>query len=104
MKVKKGDKVKVIAGKFKGTIGEVLAVFPKRERVTVDSVNVKKRTLKKTDSSNSENFIYIQHPIHLSNVVKFEGEVEIKSEKKEKVAKKSATKKTTKIKSVSSSK
>ena len=30
MKIKKGDKVKVITGHYKGTIGEVLAVMPKQ--------------------------------------------------------------------------
>ena len=33
MRIKKGDKVKVITGAYKGTIGEVKAVFPKEDRV-----------------------------------------------------------------------
>ena len=35
MKIKKGDKVKVITGHYKGTIGEVLAVIPKENKVIV---------------------------------------------------------------------
>ena len=111
MKLRKGDKVKVIAGKHKGTVGEILTVFPKRERVTIDSVNVKKRTIKKSDSSTTENFIYIQHPIHVSNVRLVDDagnfvkdrtlaatpKKAAKSTKKE--APKSAKKKTTKTKS-----
>ena len=45
MRIKKGDKVKVITGAYKGTIGEVKAVFPKEDRVIVEGVNmVKKHT------------------------------------------------------------
>lgn len=71
MKVKKGDKVKVTTGKHKGTIGEVLSVNNKRNAVVIEGVNVKKRALDKraqSDSAQSENFVYIQHPIHASNV------------------------------------
>lgn len=39
MHVKKGDKVVVITGKDKGTIGEVLEVLPKKNRVVVKGVN-----------------------------------------------------------------
>jgi large subunit ribosomal protein L24 len=105
MKVKKGNKVKVIAGKFKGIEGEVLSVFPRKQRVTVDSVNVKKRSLKKQDSSNSENFIYVQHPIHISNVKLIETteKPKLKSAKKEKIEK-SAKKNTTKTRQASPAK
>ena len=40
MRIKKGDKVKVITGAYKGTIGEVKAVFPKEDRVVVEGVNL----------------------------------------------------------------
>ena len=33
--VKKGDRVKVIAGKDKGLVGEIIAVYPERQKVTV---------------------------------------------------------------------
>ena len=49
MRIKKGDKVKVITGAYKGTIGEVKAVFPKEDRVIVEGV---KKTLE-TNSSKS---------------------------------------------------
>lgn len=68
MKVRKGDIVRVIAGKFKGVEGEVLQAFPKKSAVIVEGVNVKKKAVKRGESSSNENFIYIQHPIHVSNV------------------------------------
>ena len=40
MKIKKGDQVKVITGKCKGTIGEVLQVFPKEDKVIVEGVSM----------------------------------------------------------------
>lgn len=43
MKVKKGDKVQVLAGRDKGRTGEVLKVLPKENRVIVQGVNVVKR-------------------------------------------------------------
>ncbi len=71
MKIRKGDKVKVTTGKHKGTVGEVLSVNVKRNAVVIEGVNVKKKALDKksqTDSAQTENFVYIQHPINASNV------------------------------------
>jgi large subunit ribosomal protein L24 len=46
LKIKKGDKVVVIAGKDKGRSGEVLRVLPKENRVLVQGVNMIKRHTK----------------------------------------------------------
>ena len=43
MKLKKGDRVKVIAGKDRGAVGEIMAVFPEQNRVLVQGVNIVKR-------------------------------------------------------------
>ncbi len=72
--VKKGDRVKVIAGNDKGTIGEVIAVYPALNRVTVEGVNIVKRHLR--DSANQPQstqvtkggIIASEAPIHVSNV------------------------------------
>lgn len=89
MKIKKGDKVKVISGKYRGSEGLVTGVLTKKDRVLVEGVNVKKRTLKKKEETGNENFIFIQHSIHSSNVVK----VEVASESKEVKKVKKTTKK-----------
>ena len=39
MHIKKGDNVKVIAGKDKGKEGKVIATEPKKDRVVVEGVN-----------------------------------------------------------------
>ena len=69
MKVRKGQKVKVVAGKYKGSEGFVTKVLPKKNLVFVEGVNVKKKAVKKENADSSDvGFIYIQHPIHVSNV------------------------------------
>ena len=72
--VRKGDRVKVIAGKDKGLLGEVIAVYPERNRVTVAGVNIVKRHLKDTASQpqsrqiNKGGIVSSEAPIHASNV------------------------------------
>ena len=48
MHIKKGDKVVVLAGKDKGATGEILAAFPKENRVLVSGVNKVKRHMRPT--------------------------------------------------------
>ena len=48
MKIKKDDKVKIIAGKDKGKTGKVLRAIPKRDQLIVEGINIKKRHQKPT--------------------------------------------------------
>jgi large subunit ribosomal protein L24 len=72
--VRKGDRVKVIAGKDKGLVGEVIAVFPERNKVTVAGVNIVKRHLKDTSAqpqarqTTKGGIVSSEAPIHASNV------------------------------------
>ncbi|HMR50422.1 MAG TPA: 50S ribosomal protein L24, partial [Arachnia sp.] len=50
--VKKGDRVKVISGKDKGAIGEIIAVYPAEQRVTVQGVNLVKRHRRESQGAN----------------------------------------------------
>lgn len=73
MKLKKGDRVKVIAGKDKGAVGEILSVNPHENRVTVQGVNIMKRHIKDTADPNTGRttkggVISSEAPIHASNV------------------------------------
>lgn len=66
--IKKGDKVTVVAGKDKGATGEVLQVFPKKNRAIVEDVNiVKKHT--KSDGTNPGGINEVPASIHLSNLM-----------------------------------
>ena len=66
-KIKKGDKVVVLAGRDKGKTGEVLQVMPKEERALVRGVNVVQRHTK-PQGVNEGGIISTEAPIHLSNL------------------------------------
>ena len=88
MKIKKGDKVQVIAGDDKGVVAEVVAALPRSNRVIVEGVNVVKRHTKPNNANPDGGIINKELPISVSNV-------ELVDDKKKKTAKKS-TKKTAK--------
>lgn len=72
-KIKKGDKVLVIAGRDKGKTGEVVQMFPVEERALVRGVNMVKRHQKQ--SANQEGGIISKEmPIHLSNISHYASE------------------------------
>jgi len=75
-KVRKGDRVVVIAGKDKGARGEVLRVLPKDERVVVTGVNVIKRHQRQTPRDQG-GIIEREAPIHLSNVALIDPESDL---------------------------
>ena len=77
MKIKKGDKVKVITGASKGAEGEVLKALPKTNQVIVEGVNLVKKNLKPTQANPDGGAIEKEVPIHVSNVVF----VEVKAKK-----------------------
>lgn len=68
MKIKKGDKIIVIAGKSKGATGTVVRVLPKKEQVVIDGVNMVKKHRKATRQSGKGQIIDKVMPIHISNV------------------------------------
>ena len=69
MKLKKGDKVEVIAGKSKGLQGEILVVFPKDDKVIVKGVAMMKRHTKATRDGKKGERVEKEAPIHVSNVM-----------------------------------
>ena len=68
MKIKKGDKVIVIAGAYKGTVGTVQKAFPKLNKVVVEGVNVRKKHQKPRQNNPEGSIVEIYAPIHVSNV------------------------------------
>jgi large subunit ribosomal protein L24 len=66
-KIKKGDKVVVLAGKDKGRTGEVVSVAPKESRAIVRGVNMIRRHQRQTQSQEG-GIITKEAPIHLSNI------------------------------------
>lgn len=68
MNIKKGDIIKVIAGKDKDKIGKVVRALPKRDAVIVEGVNIKKRHQRPTQSNQKGQIIDKTMPVHVSNV------------------------------------
>ena len=66
-KIKKGDKVVVLAGKDKGRAGEVLKVMPKDDRAVVRGINMVKRHTRQS-ASQEAGIISKEASIHLSNL------------------------------------
>lgn len=72
MKIRKGDRVVVLAGKDKGKEGIVLQALPKENKVVVEGVNVVKRHRKPTQAMQQGGIIEFEKPIHVSNVAYLE--------------------------------
>lgn len=66
-KIKKGDKVVVLAGKDKGKTGQVLQVIPSETRAVVQGINLVRRHTKQT-ASNDAGIFTREASIHLSNL------------------------------------
>jgi large subunit ribosomal protein L24 len=68
-RLKKGDEVKVIAGKDKGKTGKILTVVRKYDRVVVDGVNIAKRHTKPSPQNQDGGIVEKTVGIHISNVM-----------------------------------
>ena|SRR5690606_24442264 len=66
-KIRKGDKVVVLAGKDKGRSGEVLSVQPKEDTAVVRGINVVVKHQRQTQAQQG-GLIRKEAPIHLSNI------------------------------------
>lgn len=64
--IKKGDKVLVISGNDKGSVGEVIA--KKESQILVQGVNVRKRHMKARQQGQKSEIVKMERPIHISNV------------------------------------
>ncbi|EJF06384.1 ribosomal protein L24, bacterial/organelle [Thiovulum sp. ES] len=72
LKIKKGDKVLVIAGDDKGKTGTVLRAIPRTRQLIVEGVKVVKKAVKPTEQNKEGGFDHKEMPIDISNVKKVE--------------------------------
>ena len=91
MKVRVGDKVKILAGKDRGKEGKVLVTLKKKDKVVVEGINIVKKHMKPNQSNETGGILSVEAPIHVSNVKVIEGK-----ETKKTTEKKTTTKKSTK--------
>ncbi len=68
-RVRKGDTVMVVAGKERGKRGKVLRVFPDKNRVVIERVNMIKKHQRPTQKVRQGGIIEREGGIHLSNVM-----------------------------------
>ena len=69
VKLKKGDKVIVIAGKDKGTQGEITKVFPREDKVVVSGINIVVKHVRPNPQLGIDGGrVKKESPIHISNV------------------------------------
>jgi len=68
MKIKKGDKVEIIAGKDKGERGTVLRVFAATHKVVVEELNMVKKH-QKASQNREAGIVDKEAPLNISNVM-----------------------------------
>jgi large subunit ribosomal protein L24 len=68
-RIRKDDKVKVIAGKDRGKIGKVLQVVHKKNRVLVENINMVKRHVRPSAKNRQGGIVEGESPIHWSNLM-----------------------------------
>lgn len=67
--VKQGDEVLVLAGNDKGTRGRVMLVYPERDRVLVEGVNMRTHHDKPTQDNPQGGRLKREAPVHISNLM-----------------------------------
>ena len=68
-KIKKGDRVQVLAGNDRGKIGRVLAVLPERDRAIVENVHMITKHQRATQTLRQPGIIQREGTIHMSNLL-----------------------------------
>ncbi|MGZ5398331.1 MAG: 50S ribosomal protein L24 [Mycobacterium sp.] len=72
MKIKKGDRVRVVSGKDRGKDGKVIEAYPDTDRVLVEGVNrIKKHTKvgQSARGAKTGGIVTQEAPVHVSNVM-----------------------------------
>ena len=82
MFIKKGDRVQVITGQDKGVVGEVIAAFPKMDKIVVEGVNIRRKHMKPSNANPYGGMVDKECPIHVSNVKIAEGKKAAKKKAK----------------------
>lgn len=97
MKVRVGDKVRILAGKDRGKEGKVILTLKKKDKVVVEGINIVKKHMKPNAMNETGGILSVEAPIHVSNVKVINNS----KEEKAKVVKSEAKKETSKKKTTS---
>ena len=96
MKIKKGDTVKIIVGKDAGKTGKIVRIYPDKNRVLLENLNLFKKHRRPRKQGEKGEIVSVPRPLSISNVMlvcstckkpvrvgfKFEGEYKIRICKK----------------------
>ena len=85
-KLKKGQTVKLLVGVDKGKTGEIIELFPNYTAL-IKGINIKKKHQKPTKEQKG-GIVNIEKPVHLSNLIVFDGKKDAKVLKSKKSKKK----------------
>ena len=69
MSIRKGDRVKVIAGKDKGKESRVLRAYPEKQRLVVEGVAMIKKAQRPTNKAPQGGILEVEGTVHVSNVM-----------------------------------
>jgi len=69
MRIRKGDKVRIIKGKDRGREGTVEKVLPKERKVVVAGLNIYKKAVRPTQRNPKGGIIEIAKPLPVENVM-----------------------------------
>lgn len=69
MKIKKGDKVKIIAGKDNGKTGKVLQIFPSHKKASVEGLNILIKHMRPRKQGEKGQRVEFPAPMSLSNMM-----------------------------------
>lgn len=71
--IRKGDKVRVLSGKDRGKEGEVLVVYPHKQRAIVEGVNIVRKAIRPDQTNPNGGIVDQEASIHISNLMLLEG-------------------------------
>lgn len=68
MKIKKGDQVLIISGKDRGRKGKIIETFPKKDKVVVEGINLRRKHMKPKKSGEKGQIVEMPGPFDVSDV------------------------------------
>jgi len=77
--IKQGDTVKIISGKDKGKIGEIIKILKNENRVVVKEINIKRKHVKPRKEGDVGKISQFEAPIHSSNVMLYNQDKDLAS-------------------------
>nr|YP_010951584.1 50S ribosomal protein L24 [Laurencia catarinensis]WMP12523.1 50S ribosomal protein L24 [Laurencia catarinensis] len=68
IKAKKGNKVKIISGKYKGQMGIIKEILHEKNKVIIKDINIQTKHIKVKQSEEQGSIKQVEGPIHYSNI------------------------------------